>query len=244
MIRRDFVGIIPSRWASSRYPGKPLCNINGHPMIARVYQQAVKWDKFDVVYVATDDQRIARVCGNYQIPCLMTSNEHKDCLDRAYEAAMILLKRGRMFETYIVIQGDEPLFNVETLDVKYDNPCINFYTKSKTDIDDPNVVKVVIDKCNRALYFSRHSIPYNRPGIRPKTPVFKQIGVYAFNGGMLRRYNRLGSSVLETAEGVGLNRMLENGMDVMMKYTKHDSTSVDTPEDRDKVIRILKGESK
>ena len=242
-MRCEFVGIIPARWASSRFPGKPLIDLLGKPMIVRVHEQAVKWDKFDTVYVATDDQRIASVCESCGIPCLMTSNKHVDCLDRAYEAALILDGRGEGAHRYIIIQGDEPLFDVRTLDISDTPPCVNFYTESKTDIDDPNAVKVVMDIHSRALYFSRYPVPHKKLGMEwvgKPFPTYKQLGVYIFSLEMLGIYNGLKPSMLEIAESVGLNRLLENCCMVNMEYTPYDSISVDTPADRDKVVRILK----
>ncbi|KKL92913.1 hypothetical protein LCGC14_1879920 [marine sediment metagenome] len=240
---RDFVGLIPARYASRRYPGKPLCDLLGRPMIVRVYQRTIKWDKFDRVYVATDDKKIFNVCGSYNIPCIMTGKYHVDCLDRASEAAAYLEATDKGAKKYIIIQGDEPLFNVEILNVKYDDDCVNFYTESITDVSDPNAVKVVMDCSGKALYFSRFSIPYCKPETTRRNdlfiPIRKQIGIYIFTSDMLKIYNQLESSMLENAEGIGLNRLLENGYVVTMKYTPFDSISIDTPEDRDKVLKLM-----
>jgi len=243
---QSFIGLIPARYASSRFPGKPLCDLLGKPMIQRVYEQAIKWEKFDKVYVATDSVEIQMSCYANKIPCLMTSPDCTDCLDRAWEASQQLESSGQGADRYIIIQGDEPLFNVETLNVDYSDDCINFYTEATTDINDPNAVKVVVSKLGRAMYFSRFSLPYcdvstMRGGINIKT-VYKQIGVYAFSEVALDIYHDLDSSPLENTEGIGLNRLLENDYVVDMKYTEHDSISVDTPEDREKVIEIMKGQ--
>ena len=243
----DFIGIIPARFESTRFPGKPLCDIHGRPMIWHVYHQAIKWEHFSEVYVATDDQRIMEVCREQDIPCIITSPDCSDCLDRAWEAVEILNNNGKYAETYIVIQGDEPLFNVETLDVNYDYPCINFYTKATTDIDDPNAVKVVLNINDDAMYFSRFALPYhniNTTRSDREFPVYKQIGVYAFNAQMLQEYHNLKPTMLENAEGIGLNRLLESDYCVNMKYTAHDSISVDTPADKEKVIQILKDKNR
>lgn len=239
----DFIGIIPARYDSRRFPGKPLCDIDGITMIRRVYEQAIKWDKFDNVYVATDSDLIKEECEKWHIPIIMTSPRHNDCLDRAWEISDKLKEIGRDAKYYIIIQGDEPLFNVKTLDVEYDSPCINFYTESINDVHDPNSVKVVISKTGKALYFSRFSLPYcNEQTKRSdlQSPVYKQIGTYMFTGKMLKIYHELGPSMLENAEGIGLNRLLENDYVVQMKYTKCDSISVDTEQGRDKVVQILR----
>lgn len=240
----EFVGLIPARWASRRYPGKPLIDLFGKPMIVRVYQQAIKWDKFSEVYVVTDDERIAHACDHHTIPRIMTDKNHTDCLDRASEAASILEGGNKGAVRYVIIQGDEPLFNVKTLDIDYGSyDCVNFYTKSITDVSDPNAVKVVMDYSGKALYFSRFSIPHYKPETTRRNdlfvPVYKQIGVYVFTSGMLRTYNQLELSMLESAEGIGLNRLLENGHIVTMKHTPYDSISIDTPTDRDKVLKLM-----
>ena len=242
---QNFIGLIPARYASSRFPGKPLCDLLGKPMIQRVYEQAIKWEKFDKVYVITDSIEIQMACYSKQIPCLMTSPDCKDCLDRAWEASQQLESSGQGADRYIIIQGDEPLFNPDTLNIDYDHGCINFYTQSLTDKDDPNAVKVVMSNTCRAMYFSRFSIPYRGASTQravSTVPCYKQIGVYAFSIDMLRIYHELEPSTLENTEGVGLNRLLENDYEILMRHTPHDSISVDTPEDREKVIEIMKGQ--
>ena len=242
---QSFIGIIPARYKSSRFPGKPLCDILGKPMIQRVYEQTIKWEKFDKVYVATDSVEIQMSCYANKIPCLMTSPDCKDCIDRAWEASEQISKIGDSSDiTYIIIQGDEPLFNPDTLNITYGHGCINFYTDSLTDKDDPNAVKVVMSQTGKALYFSRFSIPYNNSNTRrdgEPARIYKQIGVYAFSKDMLYAYHTSSESMLENAEGVGLNRLLENDYEIQMRFTPHDSISVDTPEDREKVIEIMEG---
>lgn len=242
----DFIGIIPARYGSSRFPGKPLCDINGRPMIYHVYQSVIKSDKFKQVYVATDDERIVEACKSFDIPTIMTSVDHKDCLDRCCEAMKILKKKKIVADRYVIIQGDEPLFNVETLYVDMYPECLNFFTESKPEEkEDPNCVKVAVTSAkDRALYFSRFSIPYddkNTRKIDTEKVVYKQIGVYSFSERMLALYGKMDVSYLEGLEGIGLNRFLEGGVEVSMRYTKHDSVSVDTEEDRQKIIKILNG---
>jgi 3-deoxy-manno-octulosonate cytidylyltransferase (CMP-KDO synthetase) len=238
-----FIGIIPARYNSKRFPGKPLCDILGKPMIVHVYESSKKWENWDSIYVATDDSRIAECCLKHDIPFLMTKKEHEDCLDRCAEAVDILKKNSIEAERYIIIQGDEPLFNVKTLDIKYDSPLINFYTiiENKDEIYDKNVPKVVVSVSNKAIYFSRYGIPFHEEKTKrvENCPVFyKQIGVYVFSYDMLKKYVSLPSSNLENFEGIGLNRFLENDICVQMVYTPYDSVSVDTEEDRLKVINI------
>lgn len=244
MKKKDYIGIIPARYDSTRYPGKPLCMIDGKTMIQRVYEQAVMWSKFDKVYVATDSSTILNKCNDLNIPCLLSVDDHKDCLDRACEVVQYLEQNDIGARQYVIIQGDEPMFNVETLDVDLNRPIINFYTESINDVLDPNAVKVVVSDGGKAIYFSRFSIPHqNGDTSRGKTvPIYKQIGVYVFTGDSLRIYNNIKKSKLEDAEGIGLNRLLEKDFDIYMRYTPHDSISVDTPEDRLKVQEILRNE--
>lgn len=238
-----FIGIIPARYGSSRFPGKPLCVIDGLPMIVKVYRSAKKWSRWDGLYLATDDKRIQDCCEKYKIPSIMTRDDHKDCLDRCAEAANKLKEQGVSADRYIIIQGDEPLFDVRTLDTEYRHESINFYTKitEPSDIDDPNVPKIVMSRSNRALYFSRYGIPYHNPKTKrtDETPVFyKQIGVYAMSLEQLNLYVSLESTDLENFEGIGLNRLLENDIELHMVYTAYDSVSVDTEEDRQRVEAI------
>jgi len=245
----NFVGIIPARYASSRFPGKPLCDILGQPMIKRVYDSVMKWPKWDRVYVATDCEEIKRACKSWEIPCLMTGDQHVDCLDRAAEAAKILEDRGSGADRYIIIQGDEPLFETKTLDTDLTPEIVNFYTETvdENDLYDSNAVKVVVSHSQRALYFSRYTVPYHDMKTRrndelPLT-VYKQIGVYSFSYEKLYLYTLLPLGYLEQIEGIGLLRLLENDIDVRMRHTKYDSISVDTPADRLRIVDIIRENS-
>jgi 3-deoxy-manno-octulosonate cytidylyltransferase (CMP-KDO synthetase) len=239
-----YIGIIPARYASSRFPGKPLCDLNGKPMIQRTYESVMKWDKWEKVYVATDSNRIKDKCDELNIPCLMTSDAHTDCLDRASEVVDILESCGKGGDRYIVIQGDEPLFNSNTLNVDLTPEVVNFYTevKEEHDLYNPNSVKVVISNLNKALYFSRYTIPYHNEKTRrtnQKLMCLKQIGVYSFSGSMLKKYTNLQPTYLENLEGIGLLRLLENDISIDMRYTEFDSVSIDTEDDRKYLIKEL-----
>jgi len=241
----NFIGIIPARYQSSRFPGKPLCDICGKPMIWHVYHSVMKWDKWSKVYVATDSEKISSVCEELDIPFLMTGSHHVDCLDRTAEAIEILEKQGELADRYITIQGDEPLFNTKTLDVDLTPTIVNFYTEvqDENELYDVNAVKVVVSQNQKALYFSRYSIPYHDPKTKrtdEKLTIFKQIGVYSFSGEMMRLFNGLRNSFLENMEGIGLNRLLENDIDIYMRYTLYDSISVDVPEDRERIVDLIK----
>jgi len=242
-----FVGIIPARYASTRFPGKPLCDIAGKPMIWHVYQSVMKWKKWQAVYVATDDQRIVTACQKLGIPSITTKNTHTDCLDRAAEVVEILEKRDEAADRYIIIQGDEPLFNVETLNCDLSADIINFFTEVKDpqEIYDPNAVKVVVSDNWKAIYFSRYSIPYHdkktkRSNQEPQ--ILKQIGVYVFSGDRLKQYTSMSQSYLESMEGIGLLRLLEAGIGIQMMHTEHDSISVDTDEDRQRIVSLIRSQ--
>ncbi len=245
MKEMTYIGIIPARHQSSRFPGKPLCDILGKPMIQRVYESVKRWDKWKEVYVATDSNEIWDECKRLAIPVLMTKNTHQDCLDRAAEIVEKLEKNGVVADRYIVIQGDEPLFNVGTLNTDLSPSIVNFYTEVHDQYDkyDSNAVKVVVSRNQRAIYFSRYSIPYHDKKTKRNSEnvvINKQIGIYSFSGEMLKLYNILNSTSLENMEGIGLNRLIENDIEVHMRYTKYDSISVDTPEDRNRIINIIK----
>jgi len=240
----EFIGIIPARYASSRFPGKPLCDLSGKMMIQRVYESVMKWDHWKAVYVAADSKEIGESCKNNNIPCIMTGDHHLDCLDRAAEVVRLLEHINKGADKYIVIQGDEPLFNADTLNVDLSPSIINFYTEvqDEKELYDPNAVKVVVSKNQNALYFSRFSVPYHDEKTKRNNVdvvINKQIGVYVFTGEMLKLYSNLKPSYLENAEGIGLNRLLENDVNIGMRYTQYDSISVDTPQDQQRIIEMI-----
>ena len=233
-----YVGIIPARYASSRFPGKPLCDLLGKPMIQRVFDSAN-------LCIATDSQKIYDCCNELKIPCIMTKDTHIDCIDRCYEAAIRLGHDGITADRYIIIQGDEPLFDSRILDIDLSPEVVNLYTtvEASDEIDDPNCVKVVVSNSERAIYFSRFSIPhFNKKTARAteENKVLKQIGVYSLSLDRLKFFHDTSPSFLENKEGIGMLRFIENDIDVNMRYTQYDSVSVDTPNDRKKVIDILR----
>lgn len=245
MKEQTYVGIIPARYQSSRFPGKPLCDILGKPMIKRVYDSVMAWGKWQDVWVATDSVEIQKECEEMEIPVIMTRSNHQDCLDRAAEVVEILESKSMGGDKYIIIQGDEPLFNVDTLNTDLTPSVINFYTEvhDKYDMYDSNAVKVVVSRNGRAIYYSRYSIPYHDEKTKRSNEnvnIFKQIGVYVFSGEMLKIYTSLLPSPLENMEGIGLNRLIENDIEIHMRHTEHDSISVDTPDDRLRIINIIK----
>ena len=227
----ELIGIIPARYDSSRFPGKPITSIRGIPLVVRVYKSAQKFPNWKELIVATDDERIVAICNEYKVPSIMTAKDHPDCIDRAAEVAEI-----KKADRYIIIQGDEPFFDVRVLNVDLSPSVVNFFTKITdiSELEDPNVVKVVVSKNLRAIYYSRHSIPYHSPNTQKgsdKPNVDKQIGTYSFSLEAFHQFSALGMSYLEGIEGIGLLRFLENDVDVHMRYAQYDSLSIDSPQD-------------
>jgi 3-deoxy-manno-octulosonate cytidylyltransferase (CMP-KDO synthetase) len=243
----EFVGIIPARYASTRFPGKPLVDIGGKTMIQRVYEQASKALKW--VYVATDDDRIAENVKSWGGRVVMTSSEHKSGTDRCSEAIkkIQIVEDEVKFDVVINIQGDEPFIKPEQLRLlksTFEDPNVNIATlakriEDKDDIFNPNVVKVIIDKELQAIYFSRSPIPYIR-NEQPENwltayPFLKHIGIYAYRVVTLRQITLLSPSAIELAESLEQNRWIENGYRISVETTKFETVAIDTPEDLEKI---------
>ncbi|MBN2596491.1 3-deoxy-manno-octulosonate cytidylyltransferase [Labilibaculum sp.] len=237
-----FLGIIPARYASTRFPGKPLADISGKPMIQKVYEQAQQ--ALEHVYVATDDIRIEEAVKNFGGKVIMTSSDHKSGTDRIAEAANIITKILKLdFNVVINIQGDEPFIQPEqinSLKSCFKNPATEIATLIKAitntaEIFDPNKVKVVTAKDNRALYFSRSAVPFVRGEDQKKwlskNTFFKHIGMYAYRFDALMKVTKLDQSKLELSESLEQLRWLENGYWIQTEITEHESIGIDTPED-------------
>jgi 3-deoxy-manno-octulosonate cytidylyltransferase (CMP-KDO synthetase) len=229
--------IIPARYASTRFPGKPLADINGKPMIQHVYERA-KLSNVDSVIIATDDERIEKAVKAFNGNVMLTG-EHKTGTDRIAEVASKIDA-----DIIINVQGDEPLIHPETINLTLqpllDNPDLLVtnaveHMSSKEDINDINNVKSVIDANSNILYFSRLAIPNNH------TTTFKQLGLYAFRKQFLFQFSKWEQTPLEKIERVEMLRALENGQVVKATVTPHKSVSVDLPEDLEKVKAILNG---
>lgn len=241
------VGIIPARYASTRFPGKPLVMIQGKTMIQRVYEQASKAGVLNELIVATDDERIRAHVLDFGGRVMMTSTDHRTGTERCNEVVSALSASGDLFDVAINIQGDEPFINpgqIELVASCFLNEQVEIATlvKKITRPDDLNrttVMKVVVSLDNRALYFSRQLIPFVR-GV-PESEwlshhtFYKHIGIYAFRTGVLAAVARLSPTPLETAESLEQLRWLENGHTIHVAVTEHESHSIDTPEDLDKV---------
>jgi len=240
----QYLGIIPARYASQRFPGKPLIEIRGVSMIRRVFEQALKTDILRHVVVATDDERIYNHVKEFG-DVVITSSEHPSGTDRCFEAARKMSKRWEISDTDVIvnIQGDEPFIQPQQID----HLCNCFHEPStqiatlikKIDdtefVNDPNIVKVVTDQQKQALYFSRSPIPYNRnvtmQSGQQSVDYYKHIGMYAYRYGVLRDITQLPPSSLELAESLEQLRWIENGFAIKTIITATESLSIDTPED-------------
>ncbi len=226
--------IIPSRYGSSRFPGKPLALISGKPMIQWVYENVKKVSSISDVYVATDDQRIFDTVVDFGGKALMTSVEHTCGTDRLAECADIL-KLGDE-DIVLNIQGDEPLIKPEMiLDLisTFDDESVYMGTLKKkieeeNEIINPNVVKVITDVNNDAIYFSRYTIPYERDGVRRIH--YKHVGTYGYKVWFLKKYSNMPKTELEISESLEQLRVIENGFKIRVKETQWQTIGVDTPE--------------
>jgi 3-deoxy-manno-octulosonate cytidylyltransferase (CMP-KDO synthetase) len=233
------VGIIPARYASKRFPGKPLALIKGKTMIRRVCEQAWK-SNLDAVVVATDDIRIADEVISFGGQYVMTDPNHNSGTDRCREALDLL---ENQYDAVVNIQGDEPFIDPQQINLLVDLiSCEDTHLASlakriedEEDLFSPNTVKVVMDKEGKALYFSRNPIPFMRNMERTewlKNGVFYQhIGIYAYKAEALRQVARLQPTNLEKAESLEQLRWIENGLSISMVVTESVNVSVDTPED-------------
>ncbi|MFC5775834.1 3-deoxy-manno-octulosonate cytidylyltransferase [Ectobacillus antri] len=236
------IGVIPARYGSTRFPGKPLAQIMGKPMIQHVYENVKKSKELDDVVVATDHEAIFQTVEAFGGKAVMTKKDHETGSDRIAEVTNHV--EGDFF---VNIQGDEPLIHHELIDTlvrtarESDDAVITAKTAIKTeaDIANPNVVKVVAGYDNKALYFSRSAIPYNRAN--KETTYYKHLGIYAYPKAVLNEFVKLPQSPLEELEMLEQLRLLENGYTIKVIETTYDAVGVDTPEDIQKVERILGG---
>ncbi|MDP2982503.1 MAG: 3-deoxy-manno-octulosonate cytidylyltransferase [Candidatus Latescibacter sp.] len=239
------VAIIPARYGSTRLPGKALIDIEGKPLIRRVYERVSGASLVSRVVVATDDPRIARAITSFGGEAVMTSPEHKTGTDRAAEAA---LKTGG--EIIVNVQGDEPLIDPLVIDRVIEklreDAGISCSTAASPITDeavyrDPNAVKVALDLQGRALYFSRSPLPFYRDGVFGGA--YLHAGIYCFRREFLAIFTTLEPTPLEQAEKLEQLRMLEHGYSIGVVITGHVSIGVDTPEDLELVRRMIRNEN-
>ncbi len=240
------VALIPARYASTRFPGKPLATLLGKPLIQWVYEQARQVRELDGLWVATDDQRIKACVENFGGQALLTRPDHPSGSDRLAEAAAQLSLAPN--DIVVNIQGDQPVFptgliNLLAARLRLDCSAV-MVTPAKRLTDpqaaaDPNVVKVVFDQRGRALYFSRSPLPYWRDG--EKSYFFKHIGIYAYRMEFLQNFVTLPPGRWEAAEKLEQLRALEYGFPIHVVETVGDTLEVDTPEDLRRVEEFLGG---
>lgn len=231
----DKLGIIPARYASTRFPGKPLAIIGGVPMIERVYKQAVK-SNLDKVLVATDDERIAECVKGFGGNVVMTNPDLPTGTDRCREALTLSKIKAKIV---VNIQGDEPFIDPEQINAiiqllhGHDVNIATIISPALTieEIENPNRVKVVTEKNGKALYFSRSPIPFSKNLKDQVSNYFIHLGIYGFKGATLQELGQLSTSSLELAESLEQLRWLENGYSIYTVKTDERADSVDTPED-------------
>jgi 3-deoxy-manno-octulosonate cytidylyltransferase (CMP-KDO synthetase) len=243
------LGVIPARYGSSRFPGKPLADIQGKPMIQRVYEQAKKCLLLDDLIVATDDVRISDCINSFGGNVMMTPVSLNSGTERC-NAVLQQLSVKEDFDVVINIQGDEPFIDPEQISqlagcFLSEKVVISTLVKRIIHADElgnPNVVKVIFDSNYRALYFSRQAIPFSR-GTDPHnwlegTVYYKHVGIYGYRSGLLDSLTRLPATPLETAESLEQLRWLEHGYPIHVRETDYESIAIDTPGDLLKITNI------
>jgi len=243
------IAIIPARWASSRFPGKPLADIRGKQMVVRTMEQASQ--ACDAVYVATDDQRIFDAVKNAGGKAVMTSVDLRNGTERIAQALSIIEKDEGHFDYCINVQGDEPFIKPEQV-AELRNAIIESGSdiatlvkpiKTEAELFDPNKPKVAIGTKQQALYFSRSTVPYVRGAEKDewlaKGKFYKHIGIYAFKSSVLKEIVELPEGNLEQLEMLEQLRWLENGYSIRTSVTEFESLSVDTPEDLEALLKTI-----
>lgn len=244
------LGVIPARYASTRFPGKPLIDIQGKSMIQRVYGQAMKAKSLKKVIVATDDERIAHHVKRFGGEYVMTRPDHVSGTDRCFEA---LQNSGGNYKYVINIQGDEPFIDPSQINLLADTlkdgntelATLVIPVDSNELLFNEGEVKVTVNNKMEALYFSRSVIPHIK-GIDPKEwhqhfNYYRHVGMYAYRSDLLEELTKLKPSALEKAESLEQLRWLENGFKIKVAVTTHDSHCIDTPEDVERVLKIMAG---
>ena len=235
------VAIIPARYASTRFPGKPLADLNGKPLILHVYEAVLKTELFDDVIVATDEVIIFDTIRRFGGRVMKTLSTHKSGTDRIEEVC-----RKILCDVVVNVQGDEPFINKKTLQsliAAFNDTTVQVASlctpiKEEEELHNPNTVKVVTDLNNNALYFSRATIPFNRDDTK-NVEYLKHIGVYAYRKNILMKFPKLPASNYENIEKLEQLRFLENGIQIKMIKTDYEGFGIDTPQDLEKAKFIL-----
>lgn len=244
-----FICIIPSRFASTRLPGKPLADIAGKPMVQRVYEQASKAAKLDAVVVATDNPKVYDTVVTFGGKAVMTREDHANGTDRLAEAVEHYLDA----DVVINVQGDEPLITPDVIDglcsLFEQDPALDMATVATplqpAEYDEPSAVKVVMNRKGEAMYFSRSLIPYPRHPFHGDIRPYKHIGIYAYRRDFLLQYAHMESTPMEEVESLEQLRVLENGYTIKVIVTEHQFIGIDTPEDLERIREYFaKGKNK
>lgn len=248
-----FLSVIPARYHSSRFEGKPLVDIFGLPMVVRVYRRALK--VFDDVVIATDDYRIEEIAKKYSCNVVMTSKEHRSGTDRCAEVISCIKQYScQKFDVVVNVQGDEPFIHIEQLNQIRDcfenndtkiATLIKQFTKTEN-IFNPNSPKVIVDKDFNAIYFSRSPIPYligkDKDSWQDNHKYYKHIGLYAYRSDVLLQLTQLEPGILEKCESLEQLRWIESGYKIKCVETSLQSHSVDTVEDLKEILELYKGD--
>ena len=244
----NIIAIIPARMASSRFPGKPIAEIRGIPMIGHVYFRTKMCALLNETYVATCDQEIFDYIVSIDGKAVMTADTHERASDRTAEAMLkIESETGNKVDIVVMVQGDEPMLTPEMIEqaVKplLDDTTINVLNlmaeiETVEEFEDPNEVKVVVDPQSNAIYFSREPIPSRKKGVEV-VPMLKQVCIIPFRRGFLLKFNELAPTPLEIIESVDMMRVIEHGYKVRMVLADIQTASVDTTEDLAKVKKLM-----
>ena len=244
-----FIGIIPARYASTRFPGKPLALLGGKPVIQHVYEKVAA--VLEAAYVATDDESIYDVVKSFGGQVVMTRTDHKSGTDRIEEA---IEKIGGEWDVVVNVQGDEPFVAKSQLDTIchcFDDPTTQIATlgkpfESMEAVQNPNSPKIVVDNMGFAMYFSRSVIPYVRgkemSSWLTHYPFLKHLGIYAYRKDVLRQVTKLPQSSLEIAESLEQLRWLQNGFKIKVGTTDVETVGIDTPQDLERAEEFLKAQ--
>lgn len=240
---KRIIAVIPARYESSRFPGKPLAMINGKTMVSRVYERVEAVDQIAKVMVATDDERIRKEVERFG-GCAVMTGECSCGTERVYEA----IKKEKC-DIVLNVQGDEPLIKAEMirdltdafLDENVVMATLRRRITDENEIQDPNIVKVVVNNAGNAIYFSRYPIPYNRDNIK-NVNYYKHIGIYGYTKDFLEKYVAFPGTALERSENLEQLRVLEHGYPIRVVETKYDSTGVDIPEHIGLIEELLTNE--
>ena len=242
------IAIIPARMASSRFPGKPLADIHGVAMIGHCYFRSKMSPCLDDVYIATCDEEIRDYAESIGAPCVMTKETHERASDRIAEAMLkIEADTGDSHDIVVLIQGDEPMLHPDMIEATVcgleNDPAVNVTNgvapiNTAEEFEDPNEVKVVVDPQGYAIYFSREPIP-SRSKWNDDVPMLKQVCIIPFRRDFLLEYNETPQTQLEIIESVDMLRIIENGGKIRMIPMDHETLSVDTPYDLERVIEAM-----